>query len=57
MGLKAVYVRNLPTGAITGAITELGEEFSQDPERLPCVRWEFWYPDRVFRGNLSNDRI
>ena len=27
-------------------------EFSQDPERLPCARWEFWYPDRVFRGNI-----
>ena len=28
-------------------------EFSQDPERLPCARWQFWYPDRAFCGNLG----
>ena len=31
--------------------------FSQDPERLPCVRWEFWHPDRVFCTNLVTGAI
>ena len=27
-------------------------EFSQDPERLPCARFELWSPDRVFCGSF-----
>ena len=28
-------------------------EFSQDPERLPCVRSSSWYPDRDFCVSLA----